>query len=753
MKKLLPAVAIILGCVSVAWAADSAPLTTLSAIHALTNEEAGRALPVAFEATVTYFRGYDHFLTVQDGSMAIFVRATTTAKLLPGDRILVRGTTKSSLRPAVLSHDITLLRHGVMPKPVPATYKQLVSSRFDCLLVAVHGAIRSADLVLGASNPVLSGRIRMLMDGGDVAVHVDTNDEDALEGLLDAEVEVTGVVEGRFDGKYQLTAIGLDVSSLANVKILHRAGVRPWSLPITPMDQILSGYYVQNLSRRMRVHGTITYYQPGSAVVLESGTKSLWIATRTSAPLRMGDQADATGFPAVLNGFLTLTEGEIRDHLLPSPITPLPVTWRQLVDSRHFFDLVSIQGEVVGEVRERAQDLYILSSDGQVFSAIYRHPETAGLIPPPMKQIPPGSTVNVSGICIAILENSKPTDHEAPFNILMRSPDDITVAAGPSWLNVRNLTLLVGVLLLAVIAAGAREWYVERRVRHETGALAYIERRRGGILEDINGSRPLAEIVEGITELASLSLHGAPCWCQIADGAQLGNCPPKLTALRIVRHQIPARTGPPLGMIFAGFDPLAKPRANESEALSMAAELATLAIETRRLYTDLRHRSEFDLLTDIHNRFSLGKHLDAMIEEARRKAGIFGLIYMDLDKFKQVNDLCGHQTGDLYLQEAALRMKRQLRPGDLLARLGGDEFAALVSVVRNRAEAEEIAVRLERCFDEPFALEGHLLHGSVSIGLALYPEDGASQDSLLRAADAAMYQAKNIKKQIRQEMS
>jgi diguanylate cyclase (GGDEF)-like protein len=85
----------------------------------------------------------------------------------------------------------------------------------------------------------------------------------------------------------------------------------------------------------------------------------------------------------------------------------------------------------------------------------------------------------------------------------------------------------------------------------------------------------------------------------------------------------------------------------------------------------------------------------------------------------------------------------------MLARLGGDEFAVLVPLVHNRAEAQEIAGRLERSFDEPFAFEGYFLHGSASVGLALYPEDGATKDSLLSAADAAMYVEKNIKKETR----
>ena len=215
--------------------------------------------------------------------------------------------------------------------------------------------------------------------------------------------------------------------------------------------------------------------------------------------------------------------------------------------------------------------------------------------------------------------------------------------------------------------------------------------------------------------------------------------------MRVVRADIPARSGPPLGTLFAGFAPGTHPDPAETDALSVGCRLASLAIETRRLYSDLLHRSEFDLLTDIHNRFSLEKHLDALIEEARQNAGIFGLIYIDLDEFKQVNDVYGHRVGDLYLQEVAMRMKRQLRSHDMLARLGGDEFAVLVSMVRSRAVAEEIAHRLELCFDEPFPVEGYVLHGSASVGLAIYPEDGSTRDSLLSASDAAMYVSKHTK--------
>ena len=758
MKGLISAVAIVICWASAAWAsAPVAPvtLTSLDAIHGLSNAEAGKHFPVDFEATVTYFRTDDRTLFVQEGNAAIYLFTARNLKLVPGDRVRVRGITAPSFRPIVETNDIAVLYHGDPPKPIPASYDEMVRIQHDAMLVTVRAVVRSADVVL--NNNVRLIYLHMLADGGTVDASVKSGDGSGLKELLDAEVEVTGVASAIFDSKMQQTGVMLHSNTMADVKVLKPAGTSPWTLPVTPMDTILAEYRVRDLTTRVRVHGTITYYQPGVAVVLQYGSKSIWIDTETSDPLQIGDIADANGFPDVHSGFLNLVRGEIQDSHLQAPIEPRPGTWEDLstsdnVQFGHIYDLVSIEGKVVTEAREAEQDEYVLDTNGHLFTAIYHHSDKASLIPlPPMKQVPLGSMVRVSGVCVELSSNQR--NGPVPFNILLRSFDDITVVARPSLLTVRNLILLVGVLLAVVFAVGARGWAIERRVRRQTASLALIEQRRSRILEDINGSRPLAEIVEEITELVSFKLRGAPCWCQIADGAQLGNRPRNLTGLRIVRNEIPAHTGPALGDLSAAFDALDKPRNNESETLSMAVALTALAIETRRLYSDLRHRSEFDLLTDIHNRFSLDKYLDRQIDETRQNAGIFGLIYIDLDKFKQVNDVYGHLVGDQYLQEVALRMKRQLRGVDMLARLGGDEFAVLLPRVRNRAKVEEIAQRLDRSFEEPFPIEGLVLHGSASVGIALYPEDGVTKDDLLSAADAAMYVAKKTRRRIETKVS
>ncbi|HEX4758287.1 MAG TPA: diguanylate cyclase [Terracidiphilus sp.] len=723
-------------------------LTTVRAVRSLSRAEAEQNYPATVEGTVTFYRGSRRNLFVQDGDTGVFVKTAATENLAPGDRVRITGKTGWGYRPNVQSDEIAVVGHSALPKPVPASFDKLIRGELDGIRVTVRGVLHSADLDLPSAAHVPSATLRVLIDGGYVEAEVLSGDAKALEQFLDSEVEITGVASGKFDGKYQLTGIALHVNSLADIKVLKPAAVNPWSLPFMPMDEVLGVYHVKNRTGRVRVSGTVTYFEPGSALVLENGEKSLWIKTSSYAPIRIGDWAEAIGFPGVSNGFLALNGSEIRDTGVSSPVAPVPATWQQFATSNHVFDLVSIEGRVVMQARESSQDEYVLVTDGHVFSAIYPHRNAVwGLLP--LKRIPVGAQIRVTGICATDKANRMGAD--VPFNILLRSAGDLEVLSKPSLLTVRNLGIMVVALLLGILAVGARALFLDRAMRSKLAELGYLGQRRSEILEDINKSKPLSETLERITELASASLKGAPCWCQITDGGRLGNRPSQsgTSGLRIAEHPIAAHSGPALGAIFAAFDARATSLSDEDKALATAAELATLAIETSRLHSDLVHRSEFDMLTEIENRFSFEKHLDNLFEEARGTSGVFGIIYIDLNDFKKVNDLYGHQFGDIYLQNVAARMKHQLRPGDLLARLGGDEFGVLLPAVRDQVDVEEITSRLEHCFETPFVMGSHTWRGSASFGTALYPKDADTKDSLLSSADAAMYAAKHGRRQLR----
>jgi hypothetical protein len=256
MKRVVPAFALILGWASVVCLAAPAPLGTLRAIHSLSNTEANQQIPVAFEATVTFYLREEEILFVQDGDQALYVHADTDAKLLPGDRVLVGGSTRGSFRPIVYASQVTPLSHGALPRPVPATYDELIRAQHDGMLVTVRAVVRTVDMqkrsdVRDASLPLHTiARVEMLTEGGYIEALIQGEAASILTGLLDAEVEVTGVAAASFDGKMQPTGVQLDVSSLADVKVLSIGKSDPWSLSVTPMDQIISGYHVHDLTQR-----------------------------------------------------------------------------------------------------------------------------------------------------------------------------------------------------------------------------------------------------------------------------------------------------------------------------------------------------------------------------------------------------------------------------------------------------------------------------------------------------------------------
>ena len=225
----------------------------------------------------------------------------------------ITGTTRWGYSANIKSNNITLLGHAKFVRALPAHYEQLIQGTYDSNFITVQGVVHAADLIqpLGDEKPI--AKLKILTDGGYIGAEVLGADAHALKHLLDTTVEITGVDGGKFDGKMQLTGIALRVNSLADVKVIKPAAVDPWSLPLISMDRILSVSRVKNETTRVHVAGTVTYFEPGSALVLQSGNKSLWVETQSSDDIHIGDWAHATGFPDVSNGFLTLTGSEIQD--------------------------------------------------------------------------------------------------------------------------------------------------------------------------------------------------------------------------------------------------------------------------------------------------------------------------------------------------------------------------------------------------------------------------------------------------------
>ena len=157
---------------------------------------------------------------------------------------------------------------------------------------------------------------------------------------------------------------------------------------------------------------------------------------------------------------------------------------------------------------------------------------------------------------------------------------------------------------------------------------------------------------------------------------------------------------------------------------------------------ELRHRAYHDHLTGLPNRMYGTRYLNDTIEKARQHRGRIGLLFIDLDNFKEVNDTLGHSAGDTLLKMVADRLRSIARPSDLVARLGGDEFTIITDLVKYPITLEQWASQVLAQFDDPFTLGDQSMHVTASIGMSAFPDNGNNAELLLRNADSAMYQAK-----------
>jgi len=190
--------------------------------------------------------------------------------------------------------------------------------------------------------------------------------------------------------------------------------------------------------------------------------------------------------------------------------------------------------------------------------------------------------------------------------------------------------------------------------------------------------------------------------------------------------------------------PCGQVRYSEShrELLRFVSTQVATAIERKRLYERLQRMARHDELTGLLNRAFLHDRIESALARARRSGGRFSLVFLDLDKFKQINDSYGHSVGDRLLQEVARRLQQCVREADSVARIGGDEFVLLLEDVEHLASVERVTAKLRQELGRGLCIDGHPLRIIPSIGLAHYPEDGDRLETLLKHADAAMYREK-----------
>jgi diguanylate cyclase (GGDEF)-like protein/PAS domain S-box-containing protein len=395
-----------------------------------------------------------------------------------------------------------------------------------------------------------------------------------------------------------------------------------------------------------------------------------------------------------------------------------------------------------------------------------------------LDRIHPEDRATVEALVAQAMLDHKPFSHESR---IVRPDGEVRTIFDQSEVLVDDQGQVTGI-------AGACLDITDRKLE------ALLEKDRSLILEQVAQNRPLPEILSRISSMLEIQIPGSRSsvlllkdrrlWTAAAPnlpqdysdildglpiGSSVGSCGTACFSGQTVITEdiatdplwegyrelalphglracwslpIPSNRGDVLGSFAVYRDQPSRPSTRDLEFMSMATRLAAVAIEHRLLTDQLEHQAHHDALTGLPNRLLFEDRLGQALTLAARNQERVAVLYMDLDRFKQINDTLGHSSGDALLREAAVRLHACIRKSDTLARLGGDEFTVVVTELKEPKDATQVANKLIDAMRVPFQLDGQELFVSVSLGISMYPDDGLNSETLMANADAAMYRAK-----------
>ncbi|OGB27553.1 MAG: hypothetical protein A3I66_06665 [Burkholderiales bacterium RIFCSPLOWO2_02_FULL_57_36] len=244
------------------------------------------------------------------------------------------------------------------------------------------------------------------------------------------------------------------------------------------------------------------------------------------------------------------------------------------------------------------------------------------------------------------------------------------------------------------------------------------------------------------TELELQRRDGSTFWCRVLAKAIDPADNNKGTIF--IAEDITARKAASEALLRARRELEMRVQERTAELATANALLEAEILERRAAEERIRHLANHDALTGLPNRRLLEDRIGQALLVAKRNASQVSIQFIDLDRFKVINDSLGHRIGDFLLQEVAQRVRGALREVDTVSRIGGDEFVLVLPDIHSGEAACEIARRILKSLEQPYLIDGHVLTATPSIGISLYPAHGTNVETLINRADSAMYQAKQI---------
>ncbi len=440
------------------------PITSAAAIRALSASDAAARLPVKLEGVVTFYDEAVYGRFVQDETAGIyFNEPTNPPPLTPGQRLEIIGVTSpGEYAPSVIPSEVRILGQAPLPAPKPATFELLATGREDSQFVETSGIVRSVRVDEASGYHV----VELATGGGRLAVYVREIPTGQPDALVDSRVRARGVCSTFFNRQRQLFNIRLLVPRGSDFLVESPSPAAPFEMPAQPIGSLLQFTPQGGYGRRVKLVGTVTLQQKGTALFIQDGQDGLSVRTRQQTPLAVGDVVEVLGFPA--QGTYTPLLEDALYRKIASGTAPEPdnIDYDKALQGGHDCRLVRIRGRILDRTYNPGEQSLLLDDGQFIFQAYLARPDAEDAFAHAAK----GSTVSVTGVCLVEPGQWQAGEawRAASFRILMRSPADVQVLEAPPWWTLERLFGMIGIL--AAVVFGAMTWVLvlRRRVQQQT---------------------------------------------------------------------------------------------------------------------------------------------------------------------------------------------------------------------------------------------------------------------------------------------
>jgi len=459
-------------------------ITNAADIQFLSAAEAAERRPVCLRAVmIDESAPREAALLVADETGGIYVLAATNlfAPFHRGDLLELTGfTDPGGYAPIMIVRAVKKLGTAPLPTPRPITYSQVISGAMDAQWIEVSGIVRQYE---GFSPSEGISRMAVSLDGG--LLHVRLVGPQGPDLQVDAEVRVQAICFYQHNQNRQMVGPVLQVPAGFVATILKPAPADPFAAPVRLAANLRQFSPVNTIGHRIHVRGVVTHCQPGSSVWIRDETAGLHLQTRASETLVPGDMIDALGFPKLDSTVPNLEDAVF--HKLGTTNPPFPIIIVSATNAINFADdLVSLEADLKEIVYSASELTLAMEVPGKVFKAVLNQPDN----PSERPNWQPGSRVRIVGICSVTYDESKPLmgiSRPQSFQILLRSPADLTILRAPSWWTLKHISFLLGIALVAtLLVTGAIMMVARRRLREQEQQRAMAEAEFTAILSERN---------------------------------------------------------------------------------------------------------------------------------------------------------------------------------------------------------------------------------------------------------------------------